>query len=305
MEKNIKVSAIVSCFNGSKYLPEFLENCSKQTILDNLEIVLVHNQPSEEEKQIVEKFMQSFPGLISYMPVAREPFAVSFNRGQKTAKGEYICVWNIDDLRTKDSLELMVKTLDENKEVGFTYGDFIIVHKWLSQEGKLITTPEFNKTDFSQSMILGPFYMWRKSLNETLGYWDEQFKSGSDFDHAVRLALGSTGKKTAGMLGYYLDEGLGLSTGKTPWQKIERTAIELRFGIYHKLDFWYLTAAKKYNLKEISVDGKWYPLINFQPDYLKFAENKFMFAYALLRYPFWIVKRVVNRLIKLFRLKWA
>lgn len=290
----MKVSAIVSCYKGEKYLPEFLKNCAEQTLRSETEIVLVHNQPSETEARIVKNYQARYPGLVNYIVVPRESLAVSTNRAIKAAKGEYVCIWNVDDLRTPNSLELMAKTLDENQTTSFTYGDFIIVNNWKSQAGRLISTPEFDKRKFARSMNLGPFYMWRKSWCERFGYWDEQFKSGADFDHSVRLALESQGKKTHGLLGYYLDEGLGLSTGKTPYQPIERTVIELRYGIYHKLDFWYYNRAKQYNVHNLLQNGVWQPIERLAPHYRAFAENKALMVYATLRYPFWLIERAIN-----------
>ena len=291
-----KVSAIVSCFNGQKYLPAFLDNCAAQTISARTEIILVHNNPSENEINIIHQFQEKHPGLINHIIVPREPLAVSTNRAIKVAAGEYVCIWNVDDLRTEDSLELMERTLDENPNNAFTYGDYIIVNQWQKTQGRKIITPEFEKLKCIQEMHLGPFYMWRKSLCATVGYWDEQFKSGGDFDYATRLAVESEGLKTRGLLGYYLDEGLGLSTGKTPWQPIERTVIELRFGVYHKLDFWYYNRAKKYRIVEILLDGKWFPLQNFVPHYRDFISNKINILWAVVKYPFWILQRIFSKL---------
>ncbi len=300
MNEQIKVSAIVSCFNGSKYLPAFLENCTEQTIVDRIEIVLVHNNPTSQELEIVKKYQNQYPSLFKHIIVTREPFAVSVNRAIKISSGEYVCVWNIDDLRTPNSLELMFKTLDTNPNVGFTYGDYIIVNKWQGQTGRLITEPEYEQREFIYSMHLGPFYMWRKNLCERIGYWDEQFKSGSDFDYASRLAVESVGLKTQGLLGYYLDEGLGLSTGKTPWQPIERTAIELRFGALHKLDFWYYTRAQKYRIEEVLTEGIWYSINKLMPNYKKYYKNRIYIIYAVVRYPFWLIQRVFNKLRRYF-----
>ncbi len=293
-----KVSAITSVYKGEKYLAAFLANCSGQTIKNSLEIVLVHNQPSDKETEIVKQFQNQHPGLLNHIVVAREPLAISTNRAIKAAAGEYVCIWNVDDLRTPDSLEIMARTLDSNPKAGFTYGDYIIVRQWESKNGRLITEPEFEKKIFIQGMHLGPFYMWRKSLCEKLGYWDEQFKSGADFDYAARLALEAAGKKTNGLLGYYLDEGLGLSTGKTPWQPIERTTIELRFGVYKKLDFWYYNRAKKYRVNNILLDGQWYAVEHFAPSIQAATQSKFFVLYAIIRYPFWVLKRIYNKVAR-------
>jgi glycosyltransferase involved in cell wall biosynthesis len=296
----IKASAIVSCFNGAKYLPVFLENCAGQTIAAQSEIVLVHNEPSQKELEVVKEFQSKHPGLVNHIIVPREPLAVSTNRAIQAAAGDYVCIWNVDDLRTSNSLEIMAKTLDENPDAGFSYGDYVIVKEFEKQQGQLIVAPEFEKKAFVRSMILGPFYMWRKSLCQKIGYWDEQFKSGADFDYAVRLALESSGKKTHGLLGYYLDEGLGLSTGNTPWQPIERTFIELRYGIYKKLDFWYYNRAKKYRIKEVLQNGEWVPIATLTPNYRQFAESGKEIASGIIRYPFWILSRIIKKLRKIW-----
>ncbi len=292
---HIKVSAIVSSFNGVKYLPAFLENAAGQTIKDQLEIVLVHNQPSEEEVALVKAFQEKYPGLITHIIVPRELLAISMNRCIKAAQGEYVCIWNIDDLRTENSLELQMKVLDENSEVTFTYGDYIIVNQWQSQQGRLITEPEFEKREFIRSMHLGPFYMWRKSVCEHIGYFDEQCLQGADYELAVRLAVEYEGKKNQGLLGYYLDEGLGLSTKRATLQPIERTFIELRYGVYRKLDFLYYARAKKYRLDEVLEDGKWVPIDTLAPHRNQYVESKWWAVYAVVRYPFWILKRVINK----------
>ncbi len=37
-------------------------------------------------------------------------------------------------------------------------------------------------------MILGPFFMVRRTLLDKTGWFDEQLKSGADFDLAMRMA---------------------------------------------------------------------------------------------------------------------
>ncbi len=300
MTKNIKVSAIVSCYNGAKYLPDFLENCAQQTIRDQTEIVLAHNDPSEKELSIVREFEGKYPNLIKHLAVSKEPLAVSMNRCIKNASGEYVCIWNIDDLRTANSLELMVQVLDNNPACSFTYGDFIIIKEWKSQTGKYIRTPEWdNHKRFVEGFPEGPFPMWRKYIHENLGYFDEQLKQGADYEFFARFSINHKGRKTKGLLGYYLDEGLGLSTKKATLQPVERTFIELRYGIYHKLDFWYYFRAKKYNLTQVLEDSKWKDLSVLEPNFIKYRENIFWLIYAIARYPFWILWRIFNKLRKI------
>ena len=74
------------------------------------------------------------------------------------------------------------------------------------------------------------FFMFKKSVIEKCGTFDEQFKSGGDMDFAMRLGRKCKGVHTNKVLGVYLDEGTGLSTG-SELQPLERTVIERRYGL--------------------------------------------------------------------------
>lgn len=287
--QKIKVSAITSCFNGAKYLPIFLENYAEQTIKEQIEIILVHNQPAESETKIVKDFQSAHPGLVKHIVVPREPLPVSTNRALSVAAGEYVCVWNVDDLRTKNSLELMKNTLDEYPQVDFTYGDYIRVNQWLSQEGELFTWPEFDRYTFVRHMMLGPFYMWRRSACERLGYWDEQFKSAADFDYAIRLAIECEGRKTCGLLGYYLNEGVGLSTNKSQLPQVEGTFIQLRYAKYKELHLAYWRRACKMDRHHALQMGKWVTMKTLCPHYRKGADHIPQILYALARNAYWMI----------------
>ena len=50
-----KVSTITPCYNMSKYMKGFLDNLSTQTHKD-LEIILDHNDPTDEEILLVEEY---------------------------------------------------------------------------------------------------------------------------------------------------------------------------------------------------------------------------------------------------------
>jgi hypothetical protein len=45
-------------------------------------------------------------------------------------------------------------------------------------------------------MYCGPFRAWKKKVHEKIGYFDEQLKSGADFDLMIRIASFFEMKKT-------------------------------------------------------------------------------------------------------------
>lgn len=249
-----KVSIILSLYNVEKYLDKYFEDALNQKGIENIEFSIVHNKPTKKEKETIEKYSDKLN--IVYQEVPLEPLYISWNRAIMQSSSEYLACWNVDDLRADDSIERMVKTLDENHHAGFTYGDIILVNAFEKKEGRYITTPTFTKQLGTTGAIGGPFFMWRRSLIGKIGLFDEQFKSGGDFDYTVRLSLFSEGKKTDGIIGYFLNEKSGLSTRNKDLQILERTVIEVRYGIWYKMDINYLQKALNYNINSITENGK-------------------------------------------------
>lgn len=276
-QSNILVSTITPCFRMKPYLKLFLDELPKQTIFDSLEVVLDHNQPDEEEVSWVKDFQEKYPGRIKHIitnPVV--PIGISMNTCIREASGMYLTVWNVDDLRTPDSIELQVKAM-EREQADIVYGDYTIVRKFApsgTQGGTLISHKEIPASEFTRSMIFGPFFMFRKSICKVAGLFDEQLVSGADFDFSVRLAMNGKAVMTDGLLGYYLNEGKGASTRPGSKQELDRTIIELRYGIYDKVDYDLVAEASTYKLQQILNDGVFCPIEQFAPNYSELIKTR-------------------------------
>ena len=104
--------------------------------------------------------------------------------------------------------------------------------------------------------------------------FDEQLVSGADFDLSIRLAANSRVGVINEVLGAYLDEGKGASTRPDNKQPLERTVIELRYGIYDKIDPRFLEEAKqKYDVQNLSWHEKKTDVSTTIIDFLEFTEN--------------------------------
>jgi GT2 family glycosyltransferase len=240
-----------------EYLPKFLEELEQQTLFPNFEVVLDHNDPEDWEIELVQSYIDKYPeGVIKHIitrPV--DPIGVSMNTCIKEASGEYLTIWNVDDLRTPESLESQMKVLDKNPEIGIVNTNFKIVRQFGSKEGAQIDHTIHPESEYKRGMILGPFFMFRKSLCDKAGYFDEQMKSGADFDFAVRLAHHSSVKFSEGNGGYYLNEGKGASTSGD-LQPIEKTFVYVRYGIEDKIQnegcHRYMDRAMEYDVDNIT-----------------------------------------------------
>ena len=258
-----KVSSITPCFNMERYMEGFLENLSTQTHKD-LEIVMDHNNPSDREMEMIEKYQETNDNLLHIKVDGVDPIGISMNRCIEYATGDYLCIWNVDDLRTPDSIEVMAKALDDNPDVDFVYGNYHVVPSFGSKEGHIVD--EAGKEEWLKiGMILGPFFMFRKSAIEKAGVFDEQLVSGADYDLALRLAFNGKGMHIPNILGYYLNEGMGASTRPDSKQPLERTVIELRYDI-RILEPRLVPQTRAYDVENIIVDGKKTPAMSYKND---------------------------------------
>ena len=255
-----KVSTITPCYNMSKYMKGFLDNLSTQTHKD-LEIVLDHNDPSDEEVKMVEDYNEQHDNILHIKVEGVDPIGTSMNRCIEYATGDYLCIWNVDDLRTPDSIEIMAKVLDDNPDIDLVYGNYVIVSKFGETNGQFVDV-EPHIPELKEGMILGPFFMFRKSLIEKSGLFDEQLIQGPDYDLALRLVRNGKAHFIPDNLGYYLNEGLGMSTKPNSKQPIERTVIELRYNV-RVLEPQLVPHTREYDVENIIVDEEKIPVSNF------------------------------------------
>ena len=273
----MKISILTSYYKNIKCLSYFLNNLNKQTIFDKIEIIIDHNKPTKQEIKLIKKFQQQYPNkLVHLISKKVVPYGVSINRCINASRGSYLAIWNIDDARTPNSLELQYNAI-KNKKVSFVYGNFKIVKELGSISGKEVDVGRYDKNELLISMIIGPFFMFRKNICNKIGYYDEQLISGSDFDFAIKMALVSKGKKILNNLGYYLDVGTGLSTTKkNNTQIVEKNLICLRYGIFKKVNFHSIIQIMKYEIKSTKYKNKYIPISKYLKNYDNFLEKKIL-----------------------------
>lgn len=316
-----KLSIVTTTYKSEKYLKAYFENITSLEGFNDFEIVLVANEPNEAEKEIINEYKEKFPDNIRIEIVPRESIATSTNRGFNLSQSEYVTIADVDDIKTKDCYARQMATLDNNQSADYTYGDFVIVPRQGVYEGLKVNTIEFNKDIATRHSIVGPNHFFRKKMLEKTGLWDEQLKSGSDFDFQIRGAFNSQLQKTqGGVLLYYTRYENSGSASSGRLQQIERTVIQLRYGIYDQINYQYLPEALKYDIFNIHFQGQIRPVAEFVPgyeDYLKQCSQKYLskglrrnfinpiilerlnlVLRGLIKNPIWTVKKIYKRLVK-------
>ncbi len=106
---------------------------------------------------------------------------------------EYITNANTDDRHRKDALEIMANILDQNPNIGLVYADVIITSTENETFENHTPVGAYRWLDYCREFLtlgcfIGPQPMWRKSLHNIYGYFDESFTSSGDWEFWLRIA---------------------------------------------------------------------------------------------------------------------
>ena len=181
-----KISLLVPLYKTPRnFFEELVESLKEQTY-SNWELCLGDGTPKENEglKDIIESDKR-----IKYKALEKnEGIAGNTNECIKLATGDFIALFDHDDLLPKFSLYEVVKAINENPEVEFLYSD----------EDKITTLdkPRFEphfKPDFSLDFLrsnnyICHFSVFKKELMEKLGGERSKYDGAQDFDIILRMA---------------------------------------------------------------------------------------------------------------------
>lgn len=253
----LKISVITSLFNCTKYITGYFSAVEKIVNKEECEFLLLHNAPKPEELTIIEKEIKNKPWFKHIIISEREGLYVTWNRGVKLANGKYCAIWNVDDVRFSDSLILQAEALDNNPDCGLVTGYLNGTNVYgeigdrFHKHDSFLKKPE----EVYRSCLMGCFPMWRKSVHNTVGYFDEQFKCVSDFDFQIRVVQYYKLFCVPHSLGIYLENDKN-KISSNGLQIYENNIVYLRYGVYDKIVLHLVfSALKKYNKNEIIYFG--------------------------------------------------
>ncbi len=247
---NPRISIITSVYDGDDFIAGFLSDITRQTIFEQCELIMINANSPGDEEPIIQAYMQNFPNIV-YKKLDKDPglYAV-WNMAIKMAKAPFITNANLDDRRNPESLEMHVKALEEKEYIDLVYSDFHVTFEknetYESNTHPYSVFPEEFSSGVMYRCVTGPQPMWRKSVHERHGYFDETFVAGGDFEMWNRVvSKGSIFYKVPGISGlyYYNPKGLSTDVTKENIQKEELARINDLYSYMWVTDYQYFCTA--------------------------------------------------------------
>lgn len=231
-----KISLLTSVYKGDEYIEQFLEDITNQTIFEEkCELVIVNADSPGNEEEVINKYLEKYPNNIVYKRLRKDPGIYGvWNEAIRMSSGEFLTNANLDDRKAPNSLEEHAKALVAYEDVDLVYSDMLVTDKPNetfennSSNGRKYETPEFSFDLLKMINMPHAAPLWRKTIHEKYGFFDEQYRSAGDWELWLRAASqGAVYKKLPFSLNLYYFNPTGISTSPEnfTWKKEEEKKV--------------------------------------------------------------------------------
>ena len=191
---NKSISVVISTYKSADFMAECLDELIKQTIFENIEILIVDAASPQREKDIVAYYQKNYDN-ISYLRLnKRIGIYPAWNIGIKKTTSPYITPFSTNDRLNPAAYETLSKALDDNPNVDLVYGDTYLSTlphtPFECGVDSPRTTFKWNKYSYRyllENNGIGPHPMWRRRIHDEVGYFDEQYVALGDQEFWLRL----------------------------------------------------------------------------------------------------------------------
>lgn len=234
---NKLVSVIVPTYNRPDYIIETIESVLAQTH-KNLEIIVVDDGSDVPVKEVLAPYMDK----ITYLYKENGGKSSALNAAISHINGDYVWVFDDDDVALPLKLELQLKQFMINPQLGMVHTraiDFIdksreitLVHDLSAFQGNL-DYKQLLKVNF----VHGPTVLFKKKCLDQLKGWDPELVRAQDYDFWLRLAKNyTTAYLSVPTVRYRLHDKLrGSSEVPVQYNQIRQTSMKYEQMIFKKI----------------------------------------------------------------------
>jgi GT2 family glycosyltransferase len=183
-----RVSVVIPVHNRAGFLPLAIASVQSGTFED-FEIIIVDNA-SEDDTLEVARNLANEDKRIHVISLPDNIIAKALNTGVACARGEYIAQLDSDDEYTPQTLEVMVRALDDNVDwaLAISYYDLMDESGNILEDFGIIKHLEYNRNNILRVDGAGALRCWRKAAIDELGGFNEKDFGhyGEDYDLVLR-----------------------------------------------------------------------------------------------------------------------
>jgi len=183
-----KVSVLMNCYNGEKYLKEAIDSVFAQTFTD-WEIVFIDNCSTDNSAEIVKSYGEK---IKYYKTEENIPLGAARNFGLKYCEGEFISFLDTDDIWLDSMLEEQLKAIKSNN-YALAYAGQIEINTNGDKIGEII--PMFKEGSIFNELLLQfdipivSTILRRSSLEESKLNFDMNVSASEEYCLFMQLSI--------------------------------------------------------------------------------------------------------------------
>ncbi|MFQ5787672.1 MAG: glycosyltransferase [Thermodesulfobacteriota bacterium] len=184
-----RVSVIMNCYNGEKYLKESIDSVYKQTY-QNWEIIFWDNASTDRSAEIARRYDNKLKYFRGDKTV---PLYAARNYALKRARGKYIAILDCDDLWLPTKLEEQLPLLEKDERVGLVYSDAFLFNEKGKEKRSFESRKPYRNNIFSELLLCNfintQTVVIRNKAFDNLEYWfDSRLNITGDLDAYLRIS---------------------------------------------------------------------------------------------------------------------
>lgn len=176
------VSIVLPTFNGERYLRQALDSCLQQSY-SNWELIVVDDASSDTTPKILEQYCCADGRIRVVRHQVNRRLPAALNTGFSHASGEFLTWTSDDNLFRPEALAVMTEALGSQPEIGVVYANFTLIDE---VEGLTRQITVGKPEQVAVSNCIGPCFLYRRSVHEALGGYDERMFLAEDYDFWLR-----------------------------------------------------------------------------------------------------------------------
>jgi glycosyltransferase involved in cell wall biosynthesis len=179
MEKEPRISVVMSVYNAAEFLREAVDSILNQTFSD-FEFIIIDDKSTDDSLKILKSYID--PRIILVINDKNIGLTKNLNEGIKLAKGEFIARMDADDISLPQRFEKQVIFLDTNPHISLSGTQ--VIELGLNTVSKFpITSEEIKFSFLHTNSIAHPTVLFRKNdfVKFSLIY-DENYLTAQDYE---------------------------------------------------------------------------------------------------------------------------
>ncbi len=184
---SVKVSVIMSVYNGEKYVKTSVESILTQTF-KNFELIIINDGSTDRTPDLLGSYQDARIRIIHQENLG---LTKSLNKGISLAHGEYIARMDADDISFPRRLERQVQFMEDNLDIGVVGTAYYEI----DDQGRIVGKRVFPLSDDRLRKALiryNPLFhgsvMIRRTVFERVGLYNECFLKSQDYELWFRVA---------------------------------------------------------------------------------------------------------------------